>query len=263
MRKVKLVLTFICVFGLALSGGLFAADSRQDVQDVQGQAIEYFRQVAELVIKKDAPAIYERMTPAVKQKFTVDQLADFLNKALGGLDQPETVTLTGYQMQPDGFHCIVQGLIKYPTEKVVLTLTLKRSFDGFLISHLNINFPEMSEAVRKRLQAFSAGAEKFLKNTFFPTLQGKGVDAALELVDDDVRKQVGDDLIKSILVKLKPVKIEKLIDYNKQEIAGNEKPAHRFVFEGLSNGTVYNVEIILQPEGNSFKVVDVNLYQRQ
>ncbi|SFM47070.1 hypothetical protein [Thermodesulforhabdus norvegica] len=220
---------------------------------------EYFREVAELVIKRDAKGIYERMTPEVQQKFTSDYIADFLNKTLGDIGEPISATLTGFQLDSGQGFSQVEGLLEFSKGKIFLGLLLKNTPEGFRIHYLNIHYPQDDVHGQKMIQTFASEAKNFLKDTFFETLKKEGSQIAINYVDPEVRKEVGDDLITMILDRLRNVEITDIQNYSYD--SSREGILHKFLLSGLTdNQEGCSVEVVLREEKENFNILDINIY---
>ncbi len=220
-----------------------------DVDD----AAEYLRQVAELVIKKDAAGIHKRLTPEVQSRFSQKDITAYLNNALSGLGSPKGMTLKGFQMLPGNEYVQVQGELQFEKGPVLLTLTLKALGDGYQIHHMNLNFPMSEEKFHK----WGQKPKRFLKEEFFPTLKDKGVDSAIGYVDKKVRAKVGDGLIKEILSPLSKIDITSIKSYDYEDTT--EGITHRFVLVGSYLQSPCLVEIMVRENKGSFSVLDVNI----
>ncbi len=222
------------------------------------EAVNYFSKIVELIIKQDVSALHKRFTPEVQQKISKEYLKEFLKNTLDGVGEPKGMTLSGFNIYPNNpDYCQVQGVVEFSNEKVIVTAVLKKTEKGFAIHHLNLNLPSGANRINK----LAGKAKDFLKGVFFETLKNQGVDNAMGYIDSDVRKQVGDDIIRPIITKLRDVTIEGVKKYNVQNTT--EGTVHRFVLAGVLKNKPCDVEVILKPRGDSFVIVDVNIYQQQ
>ncbi|RLB37182.1 MAG: hypothetical protein DRH12_14710 [Deltaproteobacteria bacterium] len=248
-KKIFLILPFV-VTCLALTQVAVAA-SEQEAQTAR--AMKYFQEIAEYVVKGDAKAIFQRMTPAAKAKVSEKNIATFLHQFLDGLGNPKGMSITGFNLDPKEEFCQIKGRIDYEKEDLALLVIMKHVDDGFQIQYLHLELPNS----RHRLQQLAQGPKKFLKYKFFPTLKNQGIDEALALIDRQVRQQVGDDLIKAILASLRRTTIKSIMSYNVDQ--GTKGKIHKFLLLGEYNGSPCEVEILLKPKGEQFVVLDVNL----
>ncbi len=217
------------------------------------KAADYFRQVAELVIKGDGSKIYSMMTPEVQANFSKKRVQDFLKATLSGLEKPKGATLNGFQILPGGEYCKVSGQLEFEKDTISLILTLKVSENGFQIHHLNLYFPKGTELYYK----YGQESQRFLKDQFFPTLKANGVEGAIALVDEKVRAKVGDEMIKAVLEPLRHVTIQKIKTYSIDNTT--EGKTHQFILLGDYRESLCEVEILLAERGDDFKVLDVNI----
>ncbi len=239
------------IFLLVVSSLVWAAPINSE------EAISYFKQIVELVIKQDVSNLHKEFTPEVQKKISKEYLKDFLNNTLGGVGEPKGMTLSGFNMYPGNpDYCQVQGVVEFSNEKVIVTAVLKKTKKGFAIHHLNLNLPNSASRINK----LAGKAKDFLKDVFFETLKTQGVDSAMGYIDNNVRKQVGDDIIRPIITKLRDVTVEGIKNYNVQNTT--EGIMHRFILAGVLNDKPCDVEMILRPHQNSFVIVDVNIYQQ-
>ncbi len=246
----KRSILFLCTCLLFLSSAIAAPINSED-------ATKYFAHIVELVIKQDIPNLHKEFTPEVQQKISQQFLKDFLQKILAGVGEPRGMDVTGFNIYPNNQeYCQVQGIVKFSNEKVIVTAVLKQTDKGFALHHLNLNLPQGS----RKIETLAGRPKKFLKNVFFETLQKQGVESAMNYVDSNVRKEVGDDLIKTIVSRLKEVTIQGVKNYNVQNTV--KGTMHRFVLVGLLHNEPCDVEIILRPEKDSYRIMDINIYQQ-
>lgn len=216
-------------------------------------AADYFKQVAELVIRRDSSAIHKRFTPEVRATFSQKKFKDFLESTLMGQGKAKGTTINGLQVLPGGDYCEVSGELQFEKDSVNLTLTLKVVENGFQIHHLYLYFPKGTDLYYK----FAQKAHKFLKDVFFPALKDRGVEEALAFVDSKVRAKVGDQLIKAVLEPLKDVTIRKIKTYDNANTT--EGKTHEFVLVGDYKNSLCEVEIIVAESEQDFKILDVNI----
>lgn len=251
MRTKRIFLTMVIVVACFSLGQFVAASTEQEAQ--MAKAVEYFQEIAAYVVKEDARAIFQRMTPEAKKKLSEKKIATFLHQFLDGLGNPKGMSVTGFDVDPKNAFYQVKGRLDYEKEDLALLVIMKVVGDELQVQYLHLGFPNS----RKRLQELAQKPKKFLKDKFLATLQNQGINSALALIDRQVRQQVGDDLIRAILGSLKKTTIKTIKSYNVDQ--GPQGKIHKFILLGEYNSTPCEVEILLKSKDDRFVVLDVNL----
>ncbi|HEX15657.1 MAG TPA: hypothetical protein ENF44_00835 [Deltaproteobacteria bacterium] len=216
------------------------------------QAVDYFAHVAELVVKRDASALYQEGTEGFRQGVTLEKLQEFLDMLVQG--EPKGLETTGFNSNPAEGLYQVTGFITYPDGKVYIGVLMMRREGGFKLHHLSLH----TDRIKGRVTEEVKPAKAFVEGLLASLRKGK-MEEALGEVDPRVRREVGDEIIEAIFKKMARAEIKALQGFHYQSTERGKVQQLRF--DARCEGEPCVLEFVLMPKGEGFVLLDANIYR--